>query len=43
VGYCGWLGPDFNFAWPAPPPRLPDEVIAKTAVKYQEALTKLMA
>ena len=27
----------------APAPRLPDEVIAKTAAKYQEALTRLMA
>ena len=26
-----------------PAPRLPDEVIAKTAAKYQEALTRLMA
>ena len=26
-----------------PAPRLPDDVIAKTAVKYQEALTRLMA
>ena len=26
-----------------PAPRLPDDVIAKTAAKYQEALTRLMA
>ena len=26
-----------------PAPRLPDEVIAKTAAEYQEALTRLMA
>jgi phosphoribosylaminoimidazole-succinocarboxamide synthase len=26
-----------------PAPRLPDDVIAKTAAKYQEALTRLLA
>jgi phosphoribosylaminoimidazole-succinocarboxamide synthase len=26
-----------------PTPRLPDEVIAKTAAKYQEAVTRLVA